>query len=66
MKFIYIEIKDFKSSCEDGWEFFEKNDFNTIMNIQISDFYYFVQQIFGNIMESYKEKDCLEFFNKLF
>ena len=63
---MYIEIRDFKSNCEDGWELFENNDVNPIMNIQICNFYNFVKQIFGNIMEAYEEKNCLEFFMKYY
>ena len=66
MKFVYNEIKDFKSYSEDGWELFEQNDSNPIMNIQRSDFYSFIKQIFENIMKSYEERNLLEFFFKYY
>ena len=52
--FIFDDIKNFKSSCEDGWELFEKEDFIHIMNIQQENFYTFVEDIMKNIVESYK------------
>ena len=60
--FILDDIKNFKSSCEDGWELFEKEDFVRIMNIQQENFYTFVEDIMKNIVESYKEHNSLEFF----
>ena len=60
--FIFDDIKNFKSSCEDGWELFEKEDFLGIMNIQQDNFYTFVEDIMRNIVESYKEHNSLEFF----
>ena len=60
--FILDDIKNFKSSCEDGWELFEKENFVNIMNIQQENFYTFVYDIMKNIVESYKEHNSLEFF----
>ena len=60
--FILDDIKNFKSSCEDGWELFEKENFLGIMNIQQANFYTFVEDIMKNIVESYKEHNSLEFF----
>ena len=60
--FIFDDIKNFKSNCEDGWELFEKENFVHIFNIQENNFYAFVDGIMKNIAESYKEHNSLDFF----
>lgn len=64
--FILNDIKNFKSSCEDGWELFEKENFVNIFNIQQQNFYTFVYNIMKNIVEAYKEHNSLEFFFKYY
>ena len=70
LEFIYNDIKDFKSNCEDGWDLFEKNNFNNNaglkLTINIISFHDFIDQILRNIIKSYKENNALEIFFKYY
>ena len=68
LKFVYNDIKDFKSNCEDGWDIFEKNIFNKnkMMSINLLSFHDFIDQVLRNIIKSYKENNSLEIFFKYY
>ena len=67
IKFVYKDIEVFKSNCEDGWELFEhENNTHFSININIINFYGFVEQVLDSIIQSYKEHNSLEIFFKYY
>ena len=57
-------IRDLKSSSEDGWDLFEynKDNYHLGMNIIAGCFHNYISHIIGHFIESYKERNALEFF----
>ena len=65
-KHVYKDIKDFKSNCEDGWELFEFKNEAGFIQISIISFHDFVNHVFGNLFQSYKEHNSLEILLKYY
>ena len=65
-KYSLNDIKNFKSNCEEGWEFFEykenKNKFT--LNIIFGSFHDFIDKVLYNFYQSYEEHNSLEIFFK--
>ena len=65
---IHNDIKNFKSTCEDGWELFmykEKN-IKFKFNLIFCSFHNFIDKVLGNFYQSYKEHNSLEIFFKYY
>ncbi len=67
-KIIYNDIKNFKSTCEEGWEIFEYKEkkMNFKLTISFSSFHDFIDKVLYNFYQSYKKHNSLEIFFKYF
>ena len=67
-KYIHKDIKNFKSTCEDGWELFEykKNNIGFKLNIIFGSFHDFIDKVLFNFYQSYEEHKSLETFFKYY
>jgi len=67
-KYIYKDIKNFKSTCEDGWDLFEykKNNIGFKMNIIFGSFHDFIDKVLLSFYQSYEEHNSLEIFFKYY
>ena len=61
-------IRDLKSSSEDGWDLFEynKDNYHLGMNIIAGCFHNYISHIIGHFIEAYKERNALEIFFKYY
>ena len=65
---LYIDVIDFKSTSEDGWDLFEfdKVNFNFRLTITLGNFNAFVNEVLISMIESYKENNSLDIFCKYY
>ena len=67
-KYVLKDIENFKSTCEEGWEFFEykekKNEFK--LKIIFGSFHDFIDKVLYNFYQSYEEHKSLETFFKYY
>ena len=61
------DIRDLKSTSEDGWDLFEyKEKYEIMMNTMAGCFHNYISHIIGHFIEAYKERNALEIFFKYY